>query len=867
MRTALLPNASLSAATYVAHDGGEYLTTRKVETKTTKNTERRVQRQVVLQDGRVIAKTEPEITVDTYEDHQTHEECDVDNGGAIGYNHAGVEALIPHVKWRGHYNGATNDVVEDSFRRTVNTHDVSENVRTTSVANGAMGRVRRRELDRALREKRPINEVLHFVPNSEKPVVVPNPRVVYSSKSRKKIIDTEDVHNISRKLDNGKVLTETFRTEKHEIIDDKESPDDTEKTTSEEEIDHVVRDKQKYSNVKKDEFTEYYRIPKGNDQPELIGRGPQLTTEEKEIKTMGNNAQWDELSDKVRRNRQMMRNRIHAGESAERKDALTKKPLNFHFEEKVKRKETDKWLERHFGSEWSLNTSNNSSGFHHSRLMKHHYDLFNDKANVRRSMSFTSIPIVYHSPPQQEQEEIKTTKERIVKTTTTTYTPGKEKYTFSTVTRSAVPTAALIGPPPPPPPPPAVAAAAASPSPSSPRFKRHHLKTSAVSGTVHSKALHQSSKKSDEQHQRKYNSTLSLLPPPQVDYSLHGGSTITEPVRPPRRNKIAGEVDEDDQKTTDNYLYGDRSFGSTLRTMASTQYQPRTKSAALKEERSRSLGTTTNSTSHRRTVEDRRVYSPVPNEEYSQRSHTLGHKHKSRSKSASTKNNYSNRHYLFEEKYTSSPLGSPNLSSSRQFKTLDRSDYHWKKSHQHHQHQHQYQHQHHHHGKDSSSYKPPLYVTELRRDKLYPATSENNLLFDMHRPRNYLGFRSLERTDAASVHSHNNNTENQTTTTEEDTSSRRSKSRTKERRRRTQSFAANSNHSRLHNENSARQQFFGGKGDEFIYDRFERRFVTAEGASLRHGHSDLRLDRGFRKADFPGQPTYYYYKVGTAKQI
>ncbi len=33
-------------------------------------------------------------------------------------------------------------------------------------------------------------------------------------------------------------------------------------------------------------------------------------------------------------------------------------------------------------------------------------------------------------------------------------------------------------------------------------------------------------------------------------------------------------------------------------------------------------------------------------------------------------------------------------------------------------------------------------------------------------------------------------------------------------------------------------------GDEFVYDRFERRFVCADGSDRRaKGHSDLRLDR------------------------
>jgi hypothetical protein len=41
--------------------------------KTTKNTERRVQRQVVLEDGRVLEHESPHIVVDTIEDTRTHE--------------------------------------------------------------------------------------------------------------------------------------------------------------------------------------------------------------------------------------------------------------------------------------------------------------------------------------------------------------------------------------------------------------------------------------------------------------------------------------------------------------------------------------------------------------------------------------------------------------------------------------------------------------------------------------------------------------------------------------------------------------------------------------------------------------------------
>lgn len=44
-------------------------------------------------------------------------------------------------------------------------------------------------------------------------------------------MDTEDVRNISRRMNNGNIKTETIRTEKHEIFDDKAAPDDEDSST------------------------------------------------------------------------------------------------------------------------------------------------------------------------------------------------------------------------------------------------------------------------------------------------------------------------------------------------------------------------------------------------------------------------------------------------------------------------------------------------------------------------------------------------------------------------------------------------------------------------------------------------------------
>lgn len=48
--------------------GEDWITKKRVETKTINTIEKRVQRQVVLEDGRVIEEDDPEVTLDTIED-------------------------------------------------------------------------------------------------------------------------------------------------------------------------------------------------------------------------------------------------------------------------------------------------------------------------------------------------------------------------------------------------------------------------------------------------------------------------------------------------------------------------------------------------------------------------------------------------------------------------------------------------------------------------------------------------------------------------------------------------------------------------------------------------------------------------------
>lgn len=71
------PNSSDSSS--FGSGGEDWITKKRVETKTVKNIEKRIQRQVVLEDGRVIEEDDPEVTLDTIEDIESHsDDCDDD---------------------------------------------------------------------------------------------------------------------------------------------------------------------------------------------------------------------------------------------------------------------------------------------------------------------------------------------------------------------------------------------------------------------------------------------------------------------------------------------------------------------------------------------------------------------------------------------------------------------------------------------------------------------------------------------------------------------------------------------------------------------------------------------------------------------
>ncbi len=719
-------------------DSSEYTTTRRVKTKTTRNTERQVRKRLVLPDGRVIAEmAEPEVMIDTVEDTQSHHE---EGGGPFDLQAPAGLTTLPRVSLSRGNN-------ESSFTRRINTRDVRENVTTTAEGGRIVGQVRRKDVDRALRDRRPIADLVRYRHRSEgeNRQVATQPKVLYSQKTRKKVVDTEDVRNVSRRTRDGRLLTETVKTHTHEVFDDKESPTDDQDTAVEAE--YREGDRRRYRHRKDDDYVEYYA-----SDGRLVGRGPRVTGEERRLERREvddsedhyrRERKWEELSEKVRRNRQKMRTKMMDEEAAalkaaaERRDALTKRPLNYVHEEKVKKKETNKWLERHFGSEWSVSNASDKSQSKNNRK-----DLMSGN-NVRRSISFTSIPIVYQGRHEERRvtpgggEEVTTTKEKVhMKTTTKTYRPGEDHHSkrINAIERLEQQTRG---------------------------HERHNKNVNAVTHSL----IHHYPERSTAADYRKYNSTQCLLPTPQVDFSLHGGSTVANTETNHNGSNNGDYYERHHQQHQHNH--------SRSRTAEGLRRTPTRDAQKPSWHRSQSLGNKHHNEDH--------------------------HQHHQQ---FVIKNNLQNQRYFYEENSRSSPsllLPPPPspfqdkqlLNESidikkvrRIYPTVERGsvasnstankgfDYYTsfasemrsRNSHKHQQHHKSRREE------EEESFRRPLYVTELKREKLYPATSENNLVFDYNNhynnnkkttttaentyynsrttPRNYLGFRSLERSDA-----------------------------------------------------------------------------------------------------------------------
>ncbi|CAH1110023.1 unnamed protein product [Psylliodes chrysocephalus] len=342
----------------------EWVSKKKTEVTNTKQIETRVKRQVVLEDGKVVEDTGPMVTTNTTEDTDTQEHHqtelrklgdDATDGVPALEDGAKYNAIEPTSKWVSVPN--PEGIVREVKERKVISREETEEVKETEDVQH-LGDITDNDFLAAVNSGHSdLRKVLRTQEGGHQ-IVSTGPRLVLDTKKSKKTTDTEDTRELSSIRKDGKIVTETQRTTEHEEVKDEELPDD--------ELDQNFQKEssQRYLKTREQEDVDY--IADGVN----IGHEMRFKTETMEADRRGDGVDepdlFESLSARARRrgtnNRQPYRHRglEDVGASPlDRKDALTRRPLDFDQEEETRKVETSKWLEHHFGSE--SRSSNNST--------------------------------------------------------------------------------------------------------------------------------------------------------------------------------------------------------------------------------------------------------------------------------------------------------------------------------------------------------------------------------------------------------------------------------------------------------------------------------------------------------------------------
>ena len=205
----------------------EWTTTKRRINHKTKQVETRVQRQIIMEDGKVIADSGPTVTTKTTEDQKSDESEDTK-----------------------HRKLADSDVPE-KYRRDIGNQVVSEKTITHNIMREAK-EDNYQYHDESLRElegkdiHRKAVEAPHELIRIENEIPqVPRGKLVHFSSKGRKFNDRDEVQEVSRLNKEGMLSTETTQTHHHEEYEDDEVPEEEE--AKQLESSHVNRKQLEYN--------------------------------------------------------------------------------------------------------------------------------------------------------------------------------------------------------------------------------------------------------------------------------------------------------------------------------------------------------------------------------------------------------------------------------------------------------------------------------------------------------------------------------------------------------------------------------------------------------------------------------------------
>ncbi|RWS10574.1 uncharacterized protein B4U79_11132 [Dinothrombium tinctorium] len=189
----------------------EWTTSKKVVNHKTRQVETRVKRQIVMEDGKVIADSGPQITTKTKEDNKVEESentakkvnGDLDKSPGVGYIAVPQSTNVINEKTE------TRNVVREAKQECLQYHD--ESIKELSGFD-----VHKKALTAP-------NELISIEDESNEKM--PRGKLTHYSSKSNRVTDKEELKEVSRKQRDGNVTTETTRTHHHEEVEDDEIPE------------------------------------------------------------------------------------------------------------------------------------------------------------------------------------------------------------------------------------------------------------------------------------------------------------------------------------------------------------------------------------------------------------------------------------------------------------------------------------------------------------------------------------------------------------------------------------------------------------------------------------------------------------------
>ncbi|XP_057326651.1 probable cyclin-dependent serine/threonine-protein kinase DDB_G0292550 isoform X1 [Microplitis mediator] len=334
----------------------EWETRKKKEITTTRQIETRIKRQVVLEDGEVIKDSGPFVTTNTTEDieqqEQTTQEKRTIANDDNSLSRRRERSKSPSISTNLNGNitltsdkiisdGGGGSIIQKELNETIvkSREEVEELVETEKrqhlgdISDEAyqLAIIRNNNNSRKNLRMTLAETVNQLSVNSSEHI---EPRIIQHTTKSNKIVDTEKKIKRTGIKPDGAIVTETKTSVTHEEINDvpdysysdrNDDNDDTPRETKKE-------SSQKFFKQRDEDVVDYLL------NGEKIARERRFISEITEGDRIG-----DPYDDNIRT-------------TLNRKNVLTKKPLSFDEEDEVKKFETSKWLENHFGSDHGMSS-------------------------------------------------------------------------------------------------------------------------------------------------------------------------------------------------------------------------------------------------------------------------------------------------------------------------------------------------------------------------------------------------------------------------------------------------------------------------------------------------------------------------------